>query len=363
MSPPPKDARAACSALSCRLTFPNIALDASYSVGDSLTGVGRYSVEILSGLCRAHPDHRFRFCYRPHRYIRSLRTPLPPNADRSILFERWPLRRFDLFHGLNQRLPAAGYKRAIATFHDLFVLSGDYSTAEFRARFAQQARNAARRADLVIAVSAFTAAQVTEFLGVEQSRIRIIHHGVRPPVPPAGKRERIVLHVGAVQKRKNIANLVRAFEQSCPGWKLVLAGSLGHGGTEIVEQIRSSVRAGDIELLGYVTAARLEELYGQASIFAFPSLDEGFGIPVLEAMAHGIPVITSNRSALPEVAGDAALLVNPHDVADLAGALESLTRDEGLRTAFGQRGIQQASLFTWETAIARTWNVYNEAFS
>ncbi len=169
--------------------------------------------------------------------------------------------------------------------------------------------------------------------------------------------------MGAVQKRKNIANLVRAFEQSCPGWKLVLAGSLGHGGTEIVEQIRSSVRAGDIELLGYVTAARLEELYGQASIFAFPSLDEGFGIPVLEAMAHGIPVITSNRSALPEVAGDAALLVNPHDVADLAGALESLTRDEGLRTAFGQRGIQQASLFTWETAIARTWNVYNEAFS
>ena len=129
----------------------NIALDCTYSVGNDLSGVGVYSREIASGLAAAHPDDHFTFCYRPHRYLRSWRERLPRNASRFVLGETRALRA-DVFHGLNQRLPEARLRGAITTFHDLFVLTGEYSTAEFRQRFAEQARQAAARSDRIIAV-------------------------------------------------------------------------------------------------------------------------------------------------------------------------------------------------------------------
>jgi len=140
-----------------------IALDATYSVGGSLSGVGKYSREILFGLAEAHPVQRFQFAYRAHRFRHSLSDSLPANASRRILHGAWP--EADLFHALNQRIDAGRFRKTVATFHDLFVLTGEYSTKEFRDRFAAQAREAARRADLVIAVSAFTANQVHELLG------------------------------------------------------------------------------------------------------------------------------------------------------------------------------------------------------
>ena len=122
---------------------------------------------------------RFDFCYRPHRYFRARRAALPPNARRAC----WPNRSgragADLFHGLNQRLPRIPLRRAIATFHDLFVMTGEYSTPEFRARFAAQARDAAARADAIIAVSAFTRSQVVSLLGVDPAKVRVVHHGTR----------------------------------------------------------------------------------------------------------------------------------------------------------------------------------------
>src|SRR3954452_10205237 len=127
-----------------------IGLDATYSVGAALSGVGLYSREILSGLAGQHPDVRFDFCYRPHRYPRV--GELPPNARRRLLLGA---RVGGLFHGLNQRLPRVWRGRAIATFHDLFVMTGEYSTREFRERFTAQAREAASRADAIITVSAF----------------------------------------------------------------------------------------------------------------------------------------------------------------------------------------------------------------
>ena len=157
----------------------NIALDATYSLGPKLSGVGVYSREILFGLARAHPEARFLFCYRPHRFLRSFSDRLPANVRRRLLREnRAP--PADLFHGLNQRLGAARHRRSVTTFHDLFVMSGDYSTPDFRERFAAQARDAAERSDLIIAVSAFTARQVEQLLQVDPARIRVIHHGARP---------------------------------------------------------------------------------------------------------------------------------------------------------------------------------------
>jgi glycosyltransferase involved in cell wall biosynthesis len=339
----------------------NIALDSTYSVGADLSGVGVYSREMLDGLARAHPGDRFAFCYRPHRFFRSFGERLPANARRFLLGETRAPRSADVFHGLNQRLPHARLRAAVTTFHDLFVLTGEYSTPEFRRRFAEQARDAAGRSDRIIAVSRFTARQVVDVLGVEAARVRVVHHGVRAPaIAAAVPRQKIILHVGAIQRRKNIARLVDAFERVDPGWQLVLAGSAGYGAPEIAAKIGAARSRERIRMLGYVAPAELASWYARATIFAFPSLDEGFGMPVLEAMAAGTPVIASNRSAIPEVAGDAAWLVDPEDTDELADALVALTRDPERRADLSRRGLARAAQFTWAEAIEKTWQVYRE---
>jgi glycosyltransferase involved in cell wall biosynthesis len=339
---------------------PEIALDATYSVGGGLSGVGLYSHEILLGLAASHPQARFDFCYRPHGYWRSWAHPLPANARRRLLAEPLGPRAADLFHGLNQRLPRIPLRCAITTFHDLFVLTGEYSTPEFRARFAAQARDAAHRSAAIIAVSAFTRNAVVSLLGVEASKVRVVHHGVRGLPYSSAPREKVVLNVGALQPRKNIARLVEAFETLEPGWRLVLAGSFGYGSADILKRIQQSPVRDRISVLGYVSPDELARWYCRAMIFAFPSLDEGFGMPVLEAMAAGTPVLTSTRSALPEVAGDAAVLVEPGDTESLGAALRLLAREEDLRRDLAGRGMARARLFTWEKAARETWDVYRE---
>lgn len=340
-----------------------IALDATYSVGEGLTGVGVYSREILYGLAAAHPEAEFLFCYRPHRLRRSFAERLPLNAARRVLLDRFPSRAA-LFHALNQRTGQRTRGRTVSTFHDLFVLTAEYSTPEFRARFSAQARAAAENSDLIIAVSDFTARQVEELLGVERSRLRVVHHGVHPPStdpPEDSDRENLILNVGAIQKRKNISRLLTAFERAAPpDWRLVLAGSIGFGGDEILKEIEASPRRADIDVLGYVEEIELRRLYNRARVFAFPSLDEGFGMPVLDAMANGVPVLTSNRSALPEIAADAALLVDPRSTDELSSALQRLTQNRQLRTELRRRGAARAHEFSWAKAVTQTWSIYQE---
>jgi glycosyltransferase involved in cell wall biosynthesis len=334
-----------------------IALDATYSIGEDLSGVGVYSRELLLGLAAQHADTDFAWCYRPHRYLASWSTQIPPNCRRRLLQEpRVP--RADLFHGLNQRLPKRKLRRAVVTFHDLFVMTGEYSTAEFRARFTAQARDAAARAEAIVCVSGFTASQVREVLNVPPERVFVVHHGIRALALRSAPRERIVLHVGAVQKRKNLARLVEAFEALPDSWRLVLAGSHGYGAPQILERIAHSPARARIEMPGYVAPDDLGRWYSRAAIFAFPSLDEGFGMPVLEAMSAGVPVLASQGSALPEVAGDAALLVHPADTGALRKSLLELAENEQLRQRLTQRGLARAREFTWDRAAKETWSVY-----
>lgn len=333
----------------------SVALDATYSLGRNLSGVGVYSRKILFGLAAAHPEEQFYFHYRPHRFLRSLQDSLPPNAHRRLLHNA---PRADIFHALNQRVDRRA-SRTVTTFHDLFVMTGEYSSPAFRERFTKQAREAAERSDHIIAVSQFTASQVESLLGVERSRIHVVPHGVEVAVPSRARRERMVLFVGAIQKRKNVARLVRAFERMPREWTLVLAGAAdGFGAAQELAAVSASPRRLDITVAGYVTSEELEELYARASIFAFPSLDEGFGMPVLEAMARGVAVVTSNCSAMPEVAGDAALLVDPHDEEDIADALARLAVEDGFRYELVERGRVRAEQFTWDRAIQETWSIY-----
>jgi glycosyltransferase involved in cell wall biosynthesis len=338
-----------------------IALDATYSVGPELTGIGVYSSKLLQGLPHAHPHDEFLFCYRLKQYRKAQSLKLG-NVRQRILQRPLPLTGADLFHALNQRVDRRHARRVVSTFHDLFVMTSQYSSPEFRRRFSDQAKKAVHNSDLIVAVSSFTASQIESLLSVDRSRIRVIPHGVdMPPLPDDSQRENIILFVGALQTRKNLVGLIKAFEQVPSDWRLILAGSLqGYGAEAIIDRVRKSFACPRIRVTGYLTGAEIKKLYSRARIFAFPSLDEGFGIPVLEAMAHGVPVVTSDRSALPEIGRGAAILVDPTNTDEIGYALRSLATDPGKRAQFCSKGRERAALFSWDKAIEATYGTYSE---
>jgi glycosyltransferase involved in cell wall biosynthesis len=337
-----------------------IALDATYSIDPNPSGIAVYSRELPSGLAQAHREDQFLHCYRIKQY-RNRKPSTEANVLDRLLLPPLPTFRSDVFHALNQRVDRRPARRVVSTFHDLFMMTNEYSTQDFRERFTEQARRAAANSDLIITVSQFTAKQVEALLHVPKERIRVVPHGVRVSIAPATTtREKLVLFVGALQVRKNVGRLVEAFEQMPADWRLVLAGGLGYGSSEILRQLRESRAADRIDVPGYVNNDDLESLYARASIFAFPSLDEGFGMPVLDAMARGVPVITSNTSALPEIAGDAAMLVNPYSATEISSALMGLANNAGLREKLASAGRKRAIAFTWEAAVKKTYSVYRE---
>jgi len=333
-----------------------IALDATYSIDKHPSGIAVYSQELIHGLAAAHPKDSFLRYYRLKQYRHA-----PPPRYPLLPFSTGVVTRPAVFHALNQRVDRRFARKVVTTFHDLFVMTSEYSTADFRQRFTQQARLAAQNSDMIIAVSQFTANQVHELLGVESSRIRVIAHGAHIPQSFIRAEEKMILTVGAIQLRKNTARLVEAFEALPEEWKLVLAGAAsGFGAQEILERVESSPAKNRIRVAGYVSAKELEALYARAAVFAFPSLDEGFGIPVLEAMAHGVPVVTSNCSALPEVAGDAAVLVDPKDVCGIAEAMNNLIGDPERRASLSRAGFARAKGLPWRRAVDETYAVYRE---
>ncbi len=351
-----------------------IGLDASYSIDRQPTGVGIYSRRLIEALAAQGPADAFTLCYRANRYLRSWREPIAKNCRRALL-ENFTLpgltRRLELFHGLNQRLPERRFQRAVSTFHDLFVMTSEYSTSDYRARFTQLAKHAAERSDSIAAVSAFTADQAAELLGFPRERIVVVPHGVDPlPQFSAdqlsefrqehGLQRPFLLNVGALQERKNINRLVEAFERLPNELLLVLAGSTGYGGEQISARIAASPARERIVQLGYVDDAAKAKLYRTAHALAFPSLDEGFGIPILEAMSAGLPVLTSNCSAMPEVAGDAAVLVDPQDSEAVAQGLQRIIEDEALRQDLRDKGFLRAANFTWSQAADKMLALYRE---
>ena len=353
-----------------------IALDATHSLTSEPSGVAVYCSNLISALTRAAPRDHFDLCYRANRFWRAFGTSAPgPNCSRKLLeeFSCYLFReRVNVFHGLNQRLPRCRFHRAVATFHDLFVINGDYSTPEFRGRFTSLAREAAGRADRIIAVSRYTADQVVGHLGFPPSGIHVVHHGVNP-VPAVGaealaafRKESelhvpFLLHVGAIQKRKNVARVIEAFERLRPHYLLVLAGSAGYGAEQIMARIESSPARDRVRVIGYVDNDSLAKLYRAAELLVFPSLEEGFGLPILEAMSAGLPVVTSNRSAMPEVSGDAARLVDPDDTDSIEAGIVDLLEDEDRRAEFRNRGLARAAGFNWTKAANATLQVYAKA--
>lgn len=273
---------------------------------------------------------------------------------------------------LPSRLPPS-----VVTIHDLgyHVLPAAHPWGQ-RLYLTWSTRWSARMARRVIAVSRATAADLERYSGTPPSKIRVIYEAAAPMPAPSlaemaavrakyGLHRPYALYVGSIQPRKNLARLIRAYGllagEAGPEWDLVLAGGPGWLSEPIIEQARSSPAAERIRLIGYVAEEDLAALLAGARFFCYPSLFEGFGLPVLEAQSVGAPVMTSNTSSLPEIAGDAALLVDPTDVDAIAEAMLRLSRDEALRQRLIAAGYENVKRFSWEKAAAETLAVLEEA--
>ncbi|HEX3247197.1 MAG TPA: glycosyltransferase family 1 protein [Chloroflexota bacterium] len=270
-------------------------------------------------------------------------------------------------------------RATVVTVHDLgYRRVPDSHPAASRVYRVWSTRFSARSATLIIAVSEATKQDLVELEGISSDRIRVVHHGVDSTLRPIddvasvrdararyGLPPQYFLYLGTLQPRKNLERLIQAhrklleFAPEAPA--LVLAGQAGWLAEPILRAARQGASADSVILPGYIDRDDLAAILSGAVAFVFPSLYEGFGMPVLEAMACGVPVMTSNVSSLPEVAGEAALLVDPYDEGSMCEALNRLADDADLRADLRRRGIERARGFSWDRAARETLAVLRES--
>lgn len=319
-----------------------------------LSSASPYLAE-LRALCNAYPSVQARPIPLSPRLLtilwQRLRLPLPAETLAGT---------FDLLHAPDFVLPPTR-ARTLVTVHDLtFLVRPECAEAGLRRYLSRAVPRSLRRADMVLVDSQATADDLARELGVTGPRVRLVYPGVDRrfrPLPAealeaARARLRLpdafLLFVGTLEPRKNLPRLVRAFARlGQPELHLVIAGRRGWLYDEIFAAVEQTGAGERVHFLDFVADAELPALYNLARVFVYPSLYEGFGLPVLEALACGVPVVTSNVSSLSEVAGDAAILVNPLDEAAIAdGIICALSEAARLRAA----GPVQARRFTWEAA-------------
>lgn len=365
-------------------------------------GIGRHTRGLVQALvplaAQATPPHHLRLLVfgRPSA---AAELAAPPGCDVRVIpiSNRWltiawhraglPLPvtwlsgECDLYHAADFVLPPTGNAASVLTVHDLsFLTVPDCADPALRAYLSRVVPRSVRRADHILADSESTRRDLVTLLGVSPAKVTVVYPGVEPrfhpiedPAALARVRSRyhlgdwpFVLGVGTLEPRKNWPALIRAWmrfrqETGLPH-RLVIAGGQGWLSEGIFAAAAASDMQDDIVFTGFVDDADLPALYAAAAVFAFPSLYEGFGIPVLEALACGTPVVCANNSSLPEAAGDAALLVDAADEAQLAAALHKLAEDSALRNELRARGFDHARGFTWEASAQALLQVYEHTY-
>jgi glycosyltransferase involved in cell wall biosynthesis len=354
-----------------------IAVDASRCTVARVTGTENYAIQLIQALIRLNTSHTLTLYFRDQ--PRSDLFPASPLVEQRVIpFKRlWTHVRFaaalwqdkpDVTFVPAHTLPFVFSGRAIATVHDLgFKYFPQAHPISQRPYLDWTTRYSARRANIILADSQATADDLSKFYGTPPTKIRVVYPGIDKPIVgdvDAVRRkynlpERYFLFIGTLQPRKNIARLVKAYslwrkQYPADQAALVLAGGKGWlydpNWTDHVE---------GIHLKGYIDEADKGALYAGALALVFPSLYEGFGFPVLEAMSCGTPVIASNTSSLPELVGQAGLLVDPLSIEAIAAAMTRISGDEYLRQYYSQLGYKQVEKFTWETAAVQLLSALN----
>lgn len=297
-----------------------------------------------------------------------LRVPLPID---------WVTGPVDIFHAPDFVLPPVRRGRRVLTVHDLaFLLYPECADTRLREYLMSVVPRSVRAADFVVTDSANTQNDVICMLGADPERTAVVPGGVEPrfrrasPDMVADLRVRLgldgpfILSIGMIEPRKNWQGLIRAYSQARARYslphRLVLAGPRGWLWESIFEERDRSAFRNDIVFLGFVPDADLPALYTAADLFAFPSFYEGFGLPPLEAMACGTPVVVSDAASLPEVVGDAGLTVSADDIDALAEALTRVLLDPTLHASLRAAGLARAGTFTWPAAAERLLEVYRQ---
>jgi glycosyltransferase involved in cell wall biosynthesis len=289
---------------------------------------------------------------------------------------------FDLAHALHYSSPLPSHRPVVATVHDLMpVLNPEWHNRAVTWSARRALEVLAGRSEPVIAVSAYVADQLARTGGVDRARIAVVHHGVderfaRPAGPEEQRRlgrrleglgvesGRFVLAVGRIGTRKNLVTAVRAMAGTgAAGMPLVLAGREDSGSAAVRAELDRLGLGRRIRLAGFVPDDDLPALVRSARVLVHPAVDEGFGLPPLEAMAAGVPVVAAAAGSLPEVVGDAGLLVEPTDAGAWAEAIEAVTGDDGLAARLADAGRARAAGFTWAQAVRRTREVHFSALA
>lgn len=366
-----------------------------------LTGIGRYIWELACRLPRIVDCDSVRF-YRtdgwvddPAKLLSSrgfaadtrrtmLRSSLAVGAYRAVApaVSWWRLRRYadHVFHGPNYYLPPFP-GAAVSTIHDLSIfLHPEFHPPERVAFMRKEIPDALKRATVLITDSEFVRQEVIRFFGWPEQRVVAIPLGVPNEFHPRSAADlapllarlglepgRFSLCVATIEPRKNILGLLQAYRLLPDAlrrrYPLVLIGGHGWHFEEILRDVDRGNEEGWLRYLGYVDERELPSIFSAARAFVYPSFYEGFGLPVLEAMASGVPVVCSNRSSLPEVTGGAALAVDPEDSAALAAAIEQALEDDQWHRQARDASIERASAFDWDVTAKRTVEVYRFALN
>ena len=354
------------------------------------TGAGNYIIELVRAL--AEQPSGDRFVIFAQRSGRALIGPLPESVEwvtlpdrpiaQRLLWEQSGLprlasrARLDLLHSPHYTQPLSLPCPSVVTFHDMtFFLFPHLHTRIKRLIFPRAIRLSARRASALIAVSESTRQDAIRLLDIPPEKIHAIPEGVSPAFRPIQDPDRLeavrvhyglpqtfILYVGVVEPRKNLPLLLEAYASLVEHGRpepLVIVGRMGWMYDQVLEQIQELGLRERVQFAGYIPAQDLPIVYNLGKLFVYPSVYEGFGLPPLEAMACGTPVVTSAVSSMPEHVGQAGLLVPPNDARALAEAMQAVLESPELQQELSRKGPQRATQFTWKETASKTLKVYH----
>lgn len=364
-----------------------IAVNTRLLLKGKLEGIGWFTYQTLERIVKQHPEHEFIFFfdrpYDPSFVFASNVTPVvvAPQARHPVLFYLWlewsipfMLRKYkaDLFLSPDGFLSLSTKVPTCLVIHDLaFEHYPKHFIPSHRMYWRHYSPLFARRADHIVTVSEFSKNDISTRYGVDKSKIDVVYNGAHTAYKPISWEEReavkekyaegceYFVFAGALHPRKNIVNLLKAFiafkKKQRTDMKLVIVGRLAWKYDEVLEMREEMPFKDDVKWVGYMGVDELSKVTAGAYALVYASLFEGFGIPILEALQCDVPAIVSNTSSMPEVAGDAGLLVDPNDPQDIAAKMEMLYKDETLRNQLKAKAKEQVKKFDWDRSAAQLW--------